>query len=126
MNIPHSLNTITPYFTVSDADRFMEFVVAVFGGTVVVKDRYPGEKIQHARILVGDSVIMLNESTEQYSENVSQMHIYVQDLEGVFSKALSVGAEAIMQPNIRSHGDYMAGIKDPFGNIWWIASKPVK
>ena len=50
------------------------------------------------------------------------MHLYVDDVEIVFSKALSAGAVSIMEPNERPHGDRMAGVKDPCENIWWIAA----
>ena len=122
MKIPEGYHTITPYFTVSDADQLLEFLVEAFGGTIVVTNRYPNGNIQHARVRIGDSVIMLNESNEQYPVNVSQMHLYVDDVEIVFSKALSAGAISIMEPNVRPHGDHMAGVKDPCGNIWWIAT----
>lgn len=65
---------------------------------------------------------MLNESSEQYPVNISQMHLYVDDVDIAFSKALSAGAISTMEPNERPHGDRMAGIKDPCGNIWWIAT----
>lgn len=119
--MPDGHHTITPYFTVSDADRLLEFLVEAFGGTIFKTNRHPNGSIQHARVRIGDSVIMLNESNELYSANVSQMHLYVDDVEVVFSKALSAGAISIMEPNVRPHGDYMAGLKDPCGNIWWIA-----
>ena len=121
MKLPEGYHTITPYFTVSDADQFLEFLVEVFGGVIIAKSQYPTGSVQHARVRIGDSVIMLNESNEHYPINVSQMHLYVKDVDVVFSKALSAGAVSIMEPNVRSHGDRMAGIKDPLGNIWWIA-----
>ena len=122
MKLPEGYHTITPYFTVSDADQLLEFLVEVFGGAIVATNRYPTGRIQHARVRVGDSVIMINESNEQYPVNVSQMHLYVDDVEIVFSKALSAGAVSIMEPNERPHGDRMAGVKDPCENIWWIAT----
>ena len=122
MKLPEGYHTITPYFTVSDADQLLEFLVEAFGGVIVATNRYPTGRIQHARVRVGDSVIMINESNEQYPVNVSQMHLYVDDVEIVFSKALSAGAVSIMEPNKRPHGDRMAGFKDPCGNIWWIAT----
>ena len=122
MKLPEGYHTITPYFTVSDADQLLEFLVEAFGGAIVATNRYPTGRIQHARVRVGDSVIMINESNEQYPVNVSQMHLYVDEVEMVFSKALSAGAVSIMEPNERPHGDRMAGVKDPCENIWWIAT----
>ena len=122
MQLPEGYHTITPYFTVSDADQLLEFLVEAFGGAIVATNRYPTGRIQHARVRVGDSVIMLNESNEEYPVNVSQMHLYVDNVEIVFSQALSAGAISIMEPSERPHGDRMAGVKDPCGNIWWIAT----
>ena len=85
MNIPDGYHTITPYFTVANADRLLEFLSKVFGGVNIVTIRYPAGGIQHARVRIGDSIIMLNESNEQYSVNVSQMHLYVDDVDVVFA-----------------------------------------
>lgn len=126
MEIPQGYHTITPYFTVSEADKLLEFLVEVFAGTIIVMNRDPNGSIQHARVRIGDSIIMLNESNQQYPANVSQMHLYVDDVEVVFSKALSAGATSIMEPNVRPHGDHMAGVKDACGNIWWIARYAAK
>lgn len=123
MKLPEGYHTIIPYFTVSDADLLIEFLIEAFGGEILVTNRYDSGRIQHARVRIGDSVIMLNESNDEYPANVSQMHLYVDDVESVFVKALSVGAVAIMEPNKRPHGDCMGGIKDPCGNVWWIATQ---
>ena len=121
MKIPDGYHTVTPYFRVANADRLLEFLSEAFSGVNIVTIRYPASGIQHARVCIGDSVIMLNEGNEQYSVNVSQMHHYVDDVDVLFADALSAGADPIMEPNKRPHRDRMAGFKDPCGNIWWIA-----
>ncbi len=85
MKVPEGLHTVTPYFTVSNGDMFIEFLVDAFAGSIVVTNRYDDGSIQHARVRIGDSVIMLNESNKDYSTNQSQMHLYVEDVETVFS-----------------------------------------
>ncbi len=122
MKLPEGYRAITPYFTVSNADQFLEFLVDAFDATIITKKLYPNGKIQHARALIGDSIIMLNESNAQYPANQSQMHLYVDDVDTVFSKALSAGAASLMEPNVRPHGNRMAGVRDPLENIWWIAT----
>ena len=116
--------TVTPYFTVEDADLFIAFVQRVFNGDLIKDDRYADGTVQHARLRIGEAVIMLNQSTADYPANVSQMHITVEDVEAVYGLALGAGGCSIMSPNTRPHGAYMAGIEDPCGNIWWIASAP--
>lgn len=120
----NALHTITPYFTVQDADRLVDFLTAAFGAILVKENRYDDGTVQHLRLLIGDSVIMLNSSTDVYEPNLSQMHIYVADTDQTYELALRLGARSLMEPNIRPHGDRMAGFKDPCGNIWWIASRP--
>ena len=119
--LPHGHQVITPYFTVRGADSFMEFLSNVFDAVIVKMVRCNDGKVQHARMQIGDSLIMLNESSDTYPPNISQMHLYVKDVDTVYAAALRAGASSLMEPNIRSHGDKMAGITDPCGNIWWIA-----
>ncbi|MEM6499988.1 MAG: VOC family protein, partial [Pseudomonadota bacterium] len=121
-NLPEGYHTITPYFTVKDADGFMAFVEQVFGATQLKLDRYDDGRVQHARMKIGDSIIMLNQSSADYPPNTSQMHLYVADSDATFDAALKHGATPLMQPNLRPHGDRMAGIKDPCGNVWWLAT----
>jgi len=123
MELPEVRHTVTPYFTVSDADQLIDFLVDVFDGVAVAMKRYPTGRIQHARVRIGDSVIMVNESTERYPVNVSQMHIFVDDADSVYAKALANGANTVMELNDRPYGDRMGGVKDPCGNIWWIATQ---
>ncbi len=119
-------HTITPYFTVQDADQLIAFLVAAFEAKVFKEDRGSDNRIQHARVLIGDSVVMLNESSASYAANISQMHLYVEDVDVTYARALGLGAVSMMEPNKRPHGDRMAGIKDPCGNVWWIAARSEK
>lgn len=120
-NLPDGLRSITPYFTVSDAARLMEFLVAVFDATIILDKRYPNDTIQHARLRIGDSILMMNESSDEYPANVSQIHLYVENIDIAFTNAMEAGATVLMKPNNRPHGDRMAGVKDSCGNVWWLA-----
>lgn len=120
-NATSQLGTITPYFTVENADELIKFAVEVFDGVLIKEDRHEDGKIQHARIRIGESIIMMNQSTEHFSANVSQMYLFVDDVDSRFKTALKHGAISIMEPNLRPFGDRIAGVKDPCGNIWWIA-----
>ena len=117
-----SAQTVTPYFTVEDAGQFIGFVTAILGGTVIKDDRTAAGRVQHARIRIGGSVIMLNEASDSYPANISQMHVYVTDTDATYAAALKAGAQSLMEPNERPHGDRMAGITDPSGNTWWLAT----
>ncbi|MEL6119002.1 MAG: VOC family protein [Pseudomonadota bacterium] len=117
--------TVKPYFTVEDPDLLIDFLSTVFAAELIKMNRYSDGTLQHARLRIGDTVIMMNQSTADYAPNISQMHLLVHDVEAVFASALEAGAAAIMEPNIRPHGDRMAGVTDPCGNTWWIAARVV-
>lgn len=121
-NTSAALGTVTPYFTVPDAEAFIHFAQSAFDAEIIKQDRYDSGVIQHARLQIGSSVLMLNQATEAYTANNSQMHVQVADTATTYARALALGATAIMQPNLRPHGEHMAGIVDPSGNTWWIAS----
>lgn len=120
--VPQRHAAITPYFTVQDADRLIAFLSSAFDGRILIADRSADGRVRHARVLIEDSMVMLNEASGDYLANESQLHLYVADVDATFSKALQAGASALMEPNDRPHGDRMAGFLDPCANTWWIAA----
>jgi uncharacterized glyoxalase superfamily protein PhnB len=121
-DVPAGYHAITPYFTVADADRLIAFMTDAFDGHVLMEDRSENGRVRHARVRIGDSIVMLNEASDDYAANESQMHLLVEDVDATFTRALQQGASAVMGPNNRPHGDRMAGFRDPCSNTWWIAS----
>lgn len=119
---PDRVRTLTPYFTVADADRLITFLIAAFDASLVKENRTKDNRIQHARLRIGDCLLMLNDASDTYPPTVSQMHLYVDNADLTYARALELGATPLMEPNTRPHGDRMAGVKDPCGNIWWIAT----
>ena len=122
MKPTHGFLSLTPYFTVADADALMRFCKTVFNARVLKENRYEDGTVQHARLNIEDSLIMLNQATDDFAATVSQMHLYVDDVDATYQLALGEGAESVMAPMLRPHGEYMAGFVDPTGNIWWVAS----
>lgn len=114
---------IYPYFTVKDADLLITFMGDVFGASIIKEDRYDDGTIQHARLMVGTSLMMLNQATASYPENTSQMYVNVAAVADIYALALAHGATSIMPPEQRPHGELMAGFTDPCGNIWWVAER---
>ena len=119
---PHGFLPLTPYFTVQDADALIRFCVAVFDARILKDNRYDDGTLQHARLQIEDSLIMLNQATADFPVTVSQMHLYVDDVDATYHLALREGATSLMAPMLRPHGDRMAGFIDPTGNFWWVAA----
>ena len=114
---------MTPYFTVTGAHRLIAFMKAVFDAEVVKDNRYDDGTLQHARLRVEGCIIMLNEASDDFAANQSQMHLYVANIEDIYDRGLRHGATSLMAPMLRPHGERMAGFEDPCGNIWWVAEQ---
>lgn len=113
---------LTPYFTVTDADAFLGFLEQVFAARVVRMNRHPDGSVQHARVRIGDGLIMVNQAVGGVRPSRQQMHLRVPDVKQVHAAALAEGATEIMPYNLRPHGEHMTGFVDPFDNTWWVAS----
>jgi PhnB protein len=44
------------------------------------------------------------------------------DVDAVYKRALQAGATSITEPANQPYGDRLAGVKDAYGNVWYIAT----
>jgi PhnB protein len=82
----------------------------------------PDGSIGHSEIRVGDSMIMLSSAREQWKAMPTMIHLYVEDCDAVYAKAVEAGAETVMPLADQFYGDRSGGVKDVAGNLWWIAT----
>src|SRR6187401_3518302 len=114
MAIPVQYNRLMPYLIIPNAYQFIEFMKDVLGATIqVITPRSEGI-IMHGELRIGDSVIMFADATEEFTARPAGIFIYVDDLDEVYNKALTRGAESTMEPSRQPYG-YTCGLKDPFG-----------
>jgi PhnB protein len=118
-NIPEGYNQVMPYLIVDGAAAFIKFMQTVFGATEKLKEMRDERLIMHAEITIGESVIMLADATEAYKPMGGSFFIYVANCNAVYKKAMDAGATSLGEPAQQSYG-LSAGIKDNFGNTWWI------
>jgi PhnB protein len=120
--IPDGYHSVTPYLTVADAPRMLEFVQAAFGATI--HEAIAGEdgRIRHAEVQLGDSKIMIGQAREDYPPRPGSLYLYVEDTNANYRRAIEAGAKSIMEPADQFYGDRNAGVEDPLGNYWWIAT----
>ena len=52
----------------------------------------------------------------------SGFYLYVPDTDAVYEAALRAGASSTLEPADQFYGDRNAGVQDPWGNNWWIAT----
>jgi PhnB protein len=118
--VPEGYRTVSPYLIVSDADAAAGFVAEVFGA--VVRRRMPGEAGGlHCELEVGDSVVMIGSGGGMSFPGI--VHVYVEDSDEVYSRALGLGATSAAEPHDTSFGDHRSAFDDPWGNQWWVATR---
>lgn len=121
--IPEGYHTVTPYLLVQDADRLLEFVQAAFGAVVRSRHPTPEGRVMHAEFQIGDSRVMLGGANEDWPPMPMMIHLYVEDVDATFRRAVAVGAEVIREPETMFYGDRSGGVRDFAGNQWWIATR---
>lgn len=112
--------TITPYLTVKRAEQLVEFVKQVFGGIELFRTAGSAGGL-HAEVMIGESKLMIG-GYETVEEKPTALHLYVPDADAVYQRALEAGATSLEEPVDQFYGDREAGVKDPTGNVWWIAT----
>jgi len=129
--IPAGYHSIQPYLHLRGAAQAIDFYKAAFGATEIMRMPAPdGKRIMHAEIRLGDSVVMLADehpergifSPAHFGGATSSLMFYVEQCDAVYKKALAAGAKSLREPADQFYGDRMAGVEDPFGIQWWIAT----
>jgi uncharacterized glyoxalase superfamily protein PhnB len=128
--IPEGFHTLTPYLTVKDAPRAIEFYKQAFGAEVRGIHYAPDGKIMNADLKIGDSILLLNEefpdmgakSPQSLGGSPVTVHIYVEDVDKLFKQAQAAGAKVVMPLMDMFWGDRYAQVVDPFGHKWSMAT----
>lgn len=121
--VPEGYNTVMPYIMVKDVAKLLDFLKVVFDAVEMERMSMPDGSVGHAEARIGDSVLMMGGAREEWPESPAGLYIYVSDTDATYNKAIAAGAESVMEPADQFYGDRNAGVKDPFGNTWWIATR---
>jgi PhnB protein len=120
--VPKELHSITPYLHPKSAPPVIDFLKRAFDAEEIERHQDPQGTVHHAKIRVGDSVIAMGEAHGPYQPMPPALHLYVPDTDATYKRALDAGAISIDEPADAGYGDRYAGVKDPFGNVWYIAT----
>lgn len=116
MSTPKGYHSVTPRMFVSDPQRAVEFLRAVFGAVGEVPPDRPAE------IRIGDSLVMVGSPLDR-GVFPAFLYIYVDDADRAYQRALAAGAATIEPPMDTPYGDRRAMVRDPFGNVFQIAHR---
>ena len=120
---PQDYGTVTPYLIVDGVPGLIDFLRETFHAEERARINDKEEHVGHAEIKIGNSIIMMADSTPQYNPIPSQLYVYVENVDDTYRQGLKAGGTSEQEPTTQFYGDRTAAVKDPTGNIWWIASR---
>ena len=120
--IPDGYHSITPYLVVHGAAGIIEFAKQAFDAQEILRMPGPNGTVGHAEFRVGDSVVMIADAGSEHAQRPANLMLYVPDVDAVYERALKAGGISEREPSNQFYGDRSAGVSDPAGNRWWIAT----
>jgi PhnB protein len=128
--IPDDYPQVTPYLIVDGGGAAIDFYCSVLGAAERLRMPAPDGRIGHAELQLGDSMIMLADENAQMGARGPRaiggtpvsLHVYVEDSDAVFERAVQAGAKALQPVEDRFYGDRSGQFEDPFGHRWDIST----
>ena len=129
-SIPEGYPQVTPHLCVEGAAAAIDFYGEVFGASERMRMPEADGKIGHAELQFGDSVVMLSDEFPEMGIRGPKtiggtpvtMSVYVEDVDGVFDRAVKAGAKALRPVEDQFYGDRSGQFEDPFGHRWSVAT----
>jgi PhnB protein len=128
--IPEGMHTLTPHLICADASKAIDFYKRAFGAVELNRTAGPDGRLMNAMVRIGDSAMMLMDENTAWGAlgptllkgTPVSIHIYVEDVDAAFEKAVKEGATAKMPPADMFWGDRFCALIDPQGHSWSIAT----
>jgi uncharacterized glyoxalase superfamily protein PhnB len=120
--VPAGLRDVNLYFHPIGTPKFIEFIERAFGAEKVARYDSPEGKVLHAKYKIGDSVIEMGEAHGPWQPLATHTYLYVPNTDLTYRRALEAGATSLSEPVDHPYGDRGAGVLDPFGHTWYIAT----
>lgn len=128
--IPENYPRITPVLLVDGAADAITFYADVLGATERLRMDAPGGKVGHAELELGGSLLMLADEQPEMGMpgprsvggSPVTLHVYVEDVDAVFDRAMQAGATVVEPVQLQFYGDRTARFEDPFGHSWNVAT----
>ena len=122
---PDSYTSVSPYLIVSGADGTIEFLQKVFDADLLrrMPDADDETRVMHAEVRIDDSIVMIADGGEGWPPINANVHVYVEDVDDTYRRAIDAGAESIQAPAQKSDEDKRGGVRDAGGTSWWIGTR---
>jgi PhnB protein len=128
--IPDGYHSVTPYLFIRGAGGAIEFYKNIFGAQEMFRMSGPIGQVAHAELKIGDSIIMLADENPKIGAMSPKtaggiavcIHLYCEDVDRVFQKAIEAGAKQLHPVDNKFYGDRSGTLIDPFGHMWSVAT----
>ena len=128
--IPTGCNSVNVYLVVKDPRAAIEFYTKAFDGTANLCMEGPDGSVMHAEVRIGNSTVMVSQenpewhalSPEALGGSPASLHLYVDNCDAAFEKAVAAGCTAVFPVADMFWGDRYGKVVDPFGYQWGIAT----
>lgn len=128
--IPDGYPRVNPYLIVDGGAEAIDFYKSVFDASERMRMGGADGKVGHAELEIGNSVIMLADEHPEMDARGPMtvggtpvsLHVYVEDADSVFERAIEAGAEALCPVEDKFYGDRSGSFEDPFGHRWHVAT----
>ncbi len=119
---PEGLRSVQPYLHLREAHKMIPFMETVFGAEALGVHKSPEGIVHHATIRIGNATLEIDEAHAEFQPMPCHLHVYVPDTDAAYARAMDAGATSIDTPRNAPYGDRAAGVKDAWGNSWFIAT----
>jgi len=119
---PEGIRSVQPYLHLREAHKMMPFMEAAFGAETIGLHKSPEGIVHHATIRIGNATLEIDEAHGEFQPMPCHLHVYVPDTDAAYARAMEAGATSIEAPRNAPYGDRSAGVKDQWGNSWFIAT----
>ncbi|MDQ3731107.1 MAG: VOC family protein [Pseudomonadota bacterium] len=128
--VPDGMHTVTPNLVCAGAADAIEFYKKAFDAIEMGRLSDSQGKLIHASIRIGDSVVMLVDEFPDWGKpgpkslkgSPVTIHLYVEDVDAIFERAVGAGAKVTMPLEDTFWGDRYGVLEDPFGHHWSVAT----
>ena len=124
---PDGFGTIAPYLFSENPSRLIAFLESAFQAKVLDQTlEKETNVILNAILKIGQSCFMISQARGEFLGMRTALYLYVEDVDGLYQKALESGAKDCFAPADMDYQDRQAGVMDPDGNYWWISKRLVE
>ena len=130
--IPKGYEAAIPYLAVANAAAALDFYKRAFGAVELMRMAGPDGRVGHAEIKIGNAMIMLADEHPEIDFHSPKslgikrspvgIHLYVDDVDAVYKRALAAGATSMREPADQFYGDRNAQLQDPSGHVWYLST----